>query len=390
MLTIYRRHQKDCEHRAEGRRYRRCHCPIWVDGSLAGQEIHRSLGLLNWDEAQALIRKWETDKQSKSKSPEDETPITADQAWKCFLSDMEARNLSISTVRKYKLLSRQMQDFAVRHGLRFLVQFNLATLRAFREEWQDGPLSSAKKLERLRAFFRFAQESEWVKDNPASKLKTPKVTQRPTLPFSHDEMLRILAALDAFHDQIAPSGRNSARRLRALVLLLRYSGMRIGDAVRVTSGQINGNKLFLYTQKSGVPVYTVLPDFVIRALDVIPRVTPTQFFWNGSATLDGVVGSWQRRLRKLFRLAKVTDGHSHRFRDTFATELLLAAVPIERVAVLLGHQSVKVTEKYYSAWTASRQRQVEEDLARAWERDPIILLETKGTPQVHGKPEPVN
>jgi integrase len=86
----------------------------------------------------------------------------------------------------------------------------------------------------------------------------------------------------------------------------------------------------------------------------------------------------------------VTGGHAHRFRDTFATELLLAAVPIERVAVLLGHQSVKVTEKYYSAWTASRQRQVEEDLARAWERDPIVLLETKGTPQVHGKPEPVN
>ena len=86
----------------------------------------------------------------------------------------------------------------------------------------------------------------------------------------------------------------------------------------------------------------------------------------------------------------MTRRHAQRFRDTFAAELLLALVPIERVAILLGHQSVKVTEKYCSAWTASQQRQVEDDLKRAWERDPILLLETKGTQRVHGNSEPVN
>lgn len=163
-----------------------------------------------------------------------------------------------------------------------------------------------------------------------------------------------------------------------------YTGMRIEDAAKLETGHISGNKLFLYTQKSGVPVYTVLPDFVVRALEAAPRVTPTHFFWNGASSLEGVVGSWQKRLRRLFQLAKIPDGHAHRFRDTFA------AVPIERVAVLLGRQSVKVTEKYYTAWTASRQRQIEADLQRAWDHDPVVLLETKGTPQVHGKTEAVN
>jgi len=352
--------------------------------------MRESLGLRNWDEAQTLIRTWETDKQGNTKSNKPEPPTSLEQTWQSFLADIEARNLHAATVRKYRLLSRRMQEFALRRGLRYLREFDLVTLRDFRGEWQEGPLSSAKTLERLRAFFRFAMECKWVEDNPAAKLKTPKVSQRPTLPFSHEEMVRILAALDPFCDQTAPGGKDSARRLRALVLMLRYSGMRIGDAVKLTIDKINGNKLFLYTQKTGVPVYTMLPDFVIRALDVIPRVSGTHLFWNGTDTLDGVVGSWQRRLRKLFRLAKVSDGHAHRFRDTFATDLLLAGVPIERVAILLGHQSVKVTEKYYSAWTASRQRQVEADLQRAWERDPIVLLETKGTPQVHGKTEAVN
>jgi integrase len=319
--------------------------------------------------------------------------ITVEQAWQRFLADLEARNLSKSTIRKYRLLSRTMQEYAIQHGFRFLKQVDLVTLRDFRLGWQDGPLSSGKKLERLRAFYRFAVESKWVDDNSASKLKTPKVTQRPTLPFTHKEMLRILAALDPFYNQIAPSGKNSARRLRALVLLLRYSGMRIGDAVKLTIDKINGNKLFLYTQKTGVPVYTVLPDFVVRALDTIPRITPTHFFWNGTATLDAVVGSWQRRLRKLFQLANVSDGHGHRFRDTFAAELLLAGVPIERVAILLGHHSVKITEKYYSAWTDARQRQIEADLERAWARDPIVLLDTNvtyDTQELRRKNEAVN
>src|SRR6266576_1997264 len=61
-----------------------------------------------------------------------------------------------------------------------------------------------------------------------------------------------------------------------------------------------------------------------------------------------IVRSWQTRLRKLFKLANVPNGHAHRFRDTFAVELLLAGVPIERVSILLGHQSVRITEKHYA------------------------------------------
>jgi hypothetical protein len=55
---------------------------------------------------------------------------------------------------------------------------------------------------------------------------------------------------------------------------------------------------------------------------------------------------------------------------------------MERVSILLGHQSVRVTEKYYAAWTESRQRQVEADLQRAWEQDPVVILETKVTRRV--------
>ena len=42
-------------------------------------------------------------------------------------------------------------------------------------------------------------------------------------------------------------------------------------------------------------------------------------------------------------------------------------------------------QKYYAAWTDSRQRQLEGDLQRAWERDPVIFLEAKVTRKLRGE-----
>jgi integrase/recombinase XerD len=132
-------------------------------------------------------------------------------------------------------------------------------------------------------------------------------------------------------------------------------------------------------------VNTVLPDFVLKALDATPRVTDKHFFWDGEMKLETIVGSWRKRLARLFELAEVENGHPHRFRDTFAVELLLTGVPIERVSVLLGHQGVRITERHYAPWVRSRQEQLEAELANAWKHDPLIALETQGTRGGHGK-----
>src|SRR5437016_3818761 len=61
--------------------------------------------------------------------------------------------------------------------------------------------------------------------------------------------------------------------------------------------------------------------------------------------------------------------HSHMFRDTFAVELLLAGVPIDQVSLLLGHSSVKVTEKHYAPFVKARQEQLAQSARKAWETD---------------------
>ena len=127
MLTIYRRHRKACEHRDKGRAHRLCQCPIWVDGFLGGTELRESLNLRDWHRAQEMIREWEAEDRCISQPARKSTG----QAWEEFLADIEARKLNDSTVRKYKLLKRQMEDFAQRCGLRVLVDFDLSKLSEF-------------------------------------------------------------------------------------------------------------------------------------------------------------------------------------------------------------------------------------------------------------------
>jgi integrase/recombinase XerD len=235
---------------------------------------------------------------------------------------------------------------------------DLSTLDSFRDEWKDGSRSALKKLERLRAFFGFAVRRKWVMDNPAVELKAPKAQLRPSLPFTREEIIKTLAALDAYGKS---AGVKNAHRLRAFVLLLRYSGLRIGDAVQLSMDRVQGNRLFLYTQKTGVPVYCMLPAFVVKALESSPRSSERYFFWTGQSKTHSAIG-----------------------------KLLLSGVPLERVSVLLGHSSIRVTERHYAPWTRSRQEQIEADLAAAWSRDPIALAETKGTRGVHADKRSIN
>jgi integrase/recombinase XerD len=413
MLTAYRRHRKDCTHRNEGRKYRRCRCPIWADGFVGQQEIRRSLGTRDWDEAQKTVREWEAARAMPVQ--QDVQPITVAQANAEFIADAEARNLKDKTVYKYRLLFRQLTEFTKSQGFRFLRELDQAALRKFRASWKDQNLAAQKKLERLRSFFRFSLQNGWISVNPASEIKSPKVTTRPTLPFTRDEMMRILTAIAEWIEECQMPGKANARRLRALVLLLRYSGLRIGDAVSCSVDRLASGKLRLYTQKTGTHVHCPLPEFVVKELEAIPKMSVRYWFWTGNGKPQTAIGDWQGRLLDLFKDMKVkqfalannikanearkaleakgvkfAEGHAHRFRDTFAVELLLAGVPLERVSILLGHTSVKITEKHYAPWVRERQEQAEADVKRTWAQDPIALLEAKGTPEVHGKRSALN
>ncbi len=68
-----------------------------------------------------------------------------------------------------------------------------------------------------------------------------------------------------------------------MILLLRHSGLRIGDAVGLRRDMLSDGKLFLYTQKTGTPVRIPLPTHVCEALESLPG--GDYLFWSGNGYL---------------------------------------------------------------------------------------------------------
>lgn len=321
----------------------------------------------SWTAASAAVHEWEAAGQIGGSKPRPEI-VTISEAVTKYLQDIEARHLAPETIRKRReILTGKLLPFCKSKGYVLFNQLDVDALRTFRRTWKYSPLSAMKRLEYLRVFFRFCHESGWIDRNIAQAVQAPKVPSRQTLPFDDSEITRIMAAAD----RLAHNGRFGPK-IRAMVLLLRYSGLRIQDAACLERARLNEDKLFLYTQKTGTPVYCPLPSVVVDTLKTVPSEHPDYVFWDGKSQRESMVKSWDRVFGKVFAAADppVLDAHPHRFRDTFAVNLLLKGVRIEQVSILLGHSSVKITEKYYAPWVKARQEQLEADVRRTWEAPP--------------------
>lgn len=137
---IYRRHRKSCSQRLQKRRYWQCQCPCWADFRKNGIRVHKSTNLTDFEKARALEELWIRgaeeifDSGTPGKEKVEARPITIAEAWGKFLGQAKARKLSRTSIYKYDLLRRRMEDFAKRQGLYLLRDFNTDVLELFQSE----------------------------------------------------------------------------------------------------------------------------------------------------------------------------------------------------------------------------------------------------------------
>jgi integrase/recombinase XerD len=271
-----------------------------------------------------------------------------------FLQNARTENISEETRRKYNLLFKQLLSFASDKGIRFVSELDLPILQDFRNTWKDKPLSKSKKQERLRSLFKFALAHKWIEENPALLLGKIKVERTQQMPFTEDEMSKILEA-----------ARKAGPEVYTFILTMRFSGLRISDVCMLKVESLRGNHLTLRTEKTETPVKVLLPQVVTTALRAIRKASPLYFFWNERSKLSSVTDLWRtHRIKPVFEKAEIKSAHPHRFRHTFAVELLKQGTPAGTVATLLGN-SEQIVMKHYSAWTESRQRGLDEAVKKA-------------------------
>ena len=322
-----------------------------------------------WDAAYELARRVEKQLDGQGNGTNGPSPsysTSVKEAVDAYLADKRAQKLSPDTIKKLELYFRkQMLAWCDAHEVSNIEQLDLTRLREWRSTWKDAALSSKKKQERVIGFFHFCQSSGWISGNPARSLSRIKVTQKPTDYFTPAEMDRIIEATHHIRN---------GDRLRVLIELMRWSGLSIRDAVTLERSRLNEyDQILLYRAKTGVPVFVTLPPDVAKILRKVTNSNPRYFFWTGNGNPKTAVADWQRSFRRLFEKVDLRheDGtpkraYPHMLRDTFAVELLLVGVPLHDVATLLGHSSIKTTERHYSPFVMARQEMLTDAVKAAW------------------------
>lgn len=366
MLEIYRRHnpQKCSSTDTVVCTNRRRPCPIWIRGTDAQGVYHRKpLRTRDW----TVAEKRKNGMDSTGELPKPTTKYIIEQLKDRFIASKTGEELKPETIRQYRILFRQMEAFAQEKGFRYVTEFTLAELEAFRHSWKVGAVRRQKHQERLKAVFRYANKHKMILENPAHDLGTISVRSTKASPFENDEWTRMVrTAKTAIENAAGKEQKTMAQKAYALLLLMRYSGLRISDASMLRVDALRGDRIAIRTIKTDVDVAMRLPQIAVEALKAFKPTTATHFFWSGNSTVAKQTDLYRNRyLKPIFISAKVHGKlNPHRLRDTFSARLLEAGMSLNDVAKLLG-DTVSVVMKHYSQYTKGGSARLEDAVLAA-------------------------
>jgi integrase/recombinase XerD len=370
VITIFVRHAADCKY--DGDEFcKRCNCRKHFRWTQDGKQHRRKAGTRSWAEAEENKRHLEDQLAGRIPTTQSGARVLAD-AIKVFNADKKNQGISADVLNKY---SRELERFKAFAELRNV--FTVAAItREMLIEYQKGwdtlyPSSNTRQMvqARLKNFLRFCYDNKWLDRVP--RLSSIKADEPPTLPLTAKEYEHLLKTVPvSFPD------KTKSTRVRAFVQLMRWSGLAIRDAVTIRRDEIIHDKtkklyrIVTARQKTGTHVSVPIRAEVAKEILAVVNGNPVYVFWStGNGKEQSAVTNWQHDLRQLFKDAGIkSEGNmlSHRLRDTFAVDLLEKGVPLEEVSKLLGHESIKTTERHYSKWMKGRQDRLDNLVTATW------------------------
>ena len=187
----------------------------------------------------------------------------------------------------------------------------------------------------------YTPEYEWGEWN---------IKDKPIRYLTDEEEQKVLRELD-------PSSVNAAKHrkgrqaARDIFIMMIDGGFRINEAsvLKWTDIDFENGVIYLYRSKVSnddfIPMTNRLRTTLLNRRKAVDGEYVFPGRYGGHKTIKN-----NRALEAAFRRAGVTDVSSHNLRKTFATRLLNRGAAITDVQHLLGHSSVKTTERAYAAF----------------------------------------
>jgi integrase len=300
----------------------------WACSTFRGQRRRWSLQTRDRQIASELLRASQLEILGNGK--------LTDKRWEHFRQEFEAwirHQVAPKTLQNYSYLLGVFERCLQSLGIATLREIDAAVIARYTDDRQKSvhrinrrritPGAIKFDLRILHRVFAFAVERGYCEKNPVT-IRNRNATPGKTLPFSRDEVKAMLSS----------PYLNDKPYLRAIVLLFLHTGLRIGDVIHLRRDSIHDRILHLQTKKRGTTVRIELHKNVLDALQQVPHRPPSPYLFTTSEGRPIV--SLDKHLRRLWKACGVAGGHAHRFRDTFAVNILAAGGSLYDAAKLLG------------------------------------------------------
>lgn len=259
-----------------------------------------------------------------------------------FAAHLQESGKAHATVIAYAKDIEQLNDFLAKKGKGLVSEVNSADIDEFKELLRKQRYTSksiSRKINSIKAFFRFMISQGVVKENPAEVIIHPKFDQTPP---------RILSKVE--YRALRDACRGDAR-MSAIVELLLQTGMRISElaALQMADVDLERNVLTVKPQNSRslrrVPLNAAAKTALTDYLQSRPRAREKTLFLTKTCR-PFLVRNIRTAIDRYFRLAGIRDSKVNDLRHTFIIEQLKAGTPLVYVSQLVGHKRITTTEKY--------------------------------------------
>jgi integrase len=230
----------------------------------------------------------------------------------------------------------------------FIEKFKVWRLVKIRQKkFSRGGRGLALDVAILHRVFGVAVECEMIAKNPVRLEGRPgDSAERGAQPFTGEQLTKL---------------RQVANEDFLAYLLLRWTGLRGSDAVRLTWAEVDwdAQEMNRLTQKRKKRVVLPISTELLFALEAehdrrIPQ--PDERILVNPHTGDPMTRPrLYQRMLAVGKRAGVPDAHPHRYRDTFAVDMLARGASAYDVAKLLG-DTVATVEKHYAPFVKELRR----------------------------------
>jgi len=154
---------------------------------------------------------------------------------------------------------------------------------------------------------------KWLAENLVEDIETPigSSTAADRLPFTDEELEKVYRACDSLGEVRWRShlgeGLWSGEDVKDFILVLLYTGLRISDVATfdMQSRLGKGNQIFLRMHKTGKPLFTWIPDWLVERRQVRQQKVGNRIFAVPESTrLETVTDLWRRKIHRVFELAQ--------------------------------------------------------------------------------------